>query len=163
MRLTRVQLLSWVSCMILSPFSSSKFIVFLNFVLSISIKICFSFLLHNHAVHHARDVIDRIYNSGVLVRFLLPYSLDLNPIEEAFAQIKHYLRLNDVVLKSLADPIYSPYMGGFWTDHTTELSRIHACITLVIYKLHAHFGFQMKASSTHTKKFCRANRPYVTL
>ena len=29
---------------------------------------------------------------------------DLNPIEEAFAKVKHFLRLNEVVLKSLADP-----------------------------------------------------------
>lgn len=60
-------------------------------------------LLDNHAVHHVRDVIDRIYNFGVLVRFLPSYSPDLNPIEEAFAKV-HYLRLNDVVLKSSADP-----------------------------------------------------------
>jgi hypothetical protein len=40
----------------------------------------------------------------MLVRFLPPYSPDLNPIEEAFAKVKHNLRLNDVVLQSLADP-----------------------------------------------------------
>ena len=64
----------------------------------------FSPFLDNHPVHHVRNVIDRIYNSGVIVRFLPPYSPDLNPIEEAFAKVKHFLRLNEVVLKSLADP-----------------------------------------------------------
>ena len=32
-----------------------------------------------------------------------PYSPDLNAIEEVFAQMKHYLRENDVVLQSVQD------------------------------------------------------------
>ena len=63
------------------------------------------FLTDNHPVHHVREVINRIYNSGVLVRFLPPYSPDLNPIEEAFAKVKHFLRQNDLVLQCAADPL----------------------------------------------------------
>ena len=29
---------------------------------------------------------------------------DLNPIEEAFSKVKHYLQENDVVLQSVTDP-----------------------------------------------------------
>ena len=46
---------------------------------------------------------ERVYNSGAIIRFLPPYSPDLNPIEEAFANVKHYLRQNDVVLHSVHD------------------------------------------------------------
>ena len=41
----------------------------------------------NHPVHHAQEVV---------IRFLPPYSTDLNPIEEVFAKVKHYSRQNDV-------------------------------------------------------------------
>ena len=50
----------------------------------------------NHPVHHAQEVVDHIYDSGVIIRFLPPYSTDLNPIEEVFAKVKHYSRQNDV-------------------------------------------------------------------
>jgi transposase len=43
-------------------------------------------------------------NFGAIIdRFLPPYSPDLNPIEEAFSQVKHYLRQNDLVLQSARD------------------------------------------------------------
>ena len=65
-----------------------------------------SFYSHadNHPVHHAQEVVDHIYDSGVIIRFLPPYSPDLNPIEEVFAKVKHYLRQNDVVLQSVQNP-----------------------------------------------------------
>ena len=57
----------------------------------------------NHPVHHVQDVIQRVYDFGAIIRFLPPYSPDLNPIEEVFAKVKHYLRQNDVVLQSVQD------------------------------------------------------------
>ena len=62
-----------------------------------------SFLADNHAAHHVADVMDLIYNSGAIVRFLSPYSPDLNPIEEVFAKVKYYLRQNDLILQSVKD------------------------------------------------------------
>ena len=47
---------------------------------------------HNHPVHHAQEVVDHIYDSGVIIRILTPYSPDLNPIEEVFAKVKHSAR-----------------------------------------------------------------------
>jgi hypothetical protein len=35
----------------------------------------------------------------------LAYSPHLNPIEEVFAKVKHYLRQNDSVLQAVRDPI----------------------------------------------------------
>ena len=63
------------------------------------------FITDNHAVHHVPEVRELIYNSGVIIRYLPPYSPDLNPIEEAFARVKHHLRQNDVILQMAADPI----------------------------------------------------------
>lgn len=56
-------------------------------------------------MHHAGDIVDLIYNSGVIIRYLPPYSPDLNPIEESFSMVKHDLRQNDLVLQSVADPV----------------------------------------------------------
>ena len=55
-------------------------------------------------MHHAQEVVDHIYDSGVIIRFLPPYSPDLNPIEEVFSKVKHYSRQNDVVLQSVRVP-----------------------------------------------------------
>ncbi len=64
---------------------------------------CF-LLKDNHAVHHVQEVKERVYDYGTIIRFLPPYSPDLNPIEEVLANVKHYLRQNHLVLDSLQDP-----------------------------------------------------------
>lgn len=72
----------------------------------------FSFFVDNHPADHIQDVMEQIYNFGVIVHFLPPYSPDLNLIEEAFSQVKHYLRLNYLVLKSARDftpPIWDAF------------------------------------------------------
>ena len=54
-----------------------------------------AFPTDNHPAHHIQEVVGHVYNSGALISFLPPYSPDLNPIEEVFAKVKHYLRQND--------------------------------------------------------------------
>ena len=79
---------------------------------------CYS-IIDNHPAHHVQDIIDHVYNSGVLVHFLPPYSPDLNPIEEVFAKVKHCLRQNDLVLQSTMDPnplIYNAFAQITSTD-----------------------------------------------
>ncbi len=83
--------------------------------------------MDNHPVHHVQDVIERVYDSGSIIRFLLPYSPDLNPVEEVFANVKHYLRQNDVVLHSVQDS--SPLI---WNDfgqisRDDSLGYVHHC------------------------------------
>ena len=36
--------------------------------------------------------------------YLPPWSPDLNPIEEPFSKVKHYLQENDLVLQSVTNP-----------------------------------------------------------
>lgn len=58
----------------------------------------------NASIHHLDTVVDLISASGALVRFLPPYSPDLNPIEEAFSKVKAYLRENQVAFRCTESP-----------------------------------------------------------
>ena len=58
----------------------------------------------NASIHHLETVVDLITASGALVRFLPPYSPDLNPIEEAFSKVKAYLRENQVAFQCTKSP-----------------------------------------------------------
>ena len=58
----------------------------------------------NAAIHHLSTVVDLISAAGALIRFLPPYSPDLNPIEEAFSKAKSFLRDNQAVYQSTTSP-----------------------------------------------------------
>ena len=58
-------------------------------------------VFENALIHHLETVISA---SGALVRFLPPYSPDLNPIEEAFSKVKAYLRENQVAFRCTESP-----------------------------------------------------------
>ena len=45
--------------------------------------------MDNASIHHIDEVIATITAVGVLVRFLSPYSPDLNPVEEVFFKAEH--------------------------------------------------------------------------
>jgi transposase len=49
-------------------------------------------VLDNLKVHHQPEVRAAIEAAGACVRFLPPYSPDFNPIEQAFAKMKAFLR-----------------------------------------------------------------------
>ena len=49
-------------------------------------------VMDNAAIHHVEAVIDLLIAAGILIRFLPPYSPDLNPIEEAFSKVKAYVK-----------------------------------------------------------------------
>ena len=49
-------------------------------------------VLDNASIHHVDAVCELISAAGALVRFLPPYSPDLNPIEEVFSKVKGYLK-----------------------------------------------------------------------
>ena len=58
----------------------------------------------NASIHHLSTVIDIITAAGAIVRFLPPYSPDLNPIEEVFSKVKAYLRDNQHAYQSTQIP-----------------------------------------------------------
>jgi transposase len=49
-------------------------------------------ILDNLVAHHQPEVRVAIEQAGALLRFLPPYSPDFNPIEQAFAKLKTFLR-----------------------------------------------------------------------
>ena len=50
-------------------------------------------IMDNLGSHKSKAVRDAIRAAGARLWFLPKYSPDLNPIEQAFAQIKHWMRL----------------------------------------------------------------------
>ena len=57
-------------------------------------------VMDNCSVHHLDRVTDMISSVGALIRFLPPYSPDLNPIEFAFSKVKAFWKANDLLVQS---------------------------------------------------------------
>ena len=51
------------------------------------------FIMDNCSINHVDSITSLFEEAGVQVLFLLPYSLDSMPIEEAFSYIKAYLKV----------------------------------------------------------------------
>ena len=45
-------------------------------------------VMDNASFHHVGEVADLILQTGALLRFLPPYSPDLNPVEQVFSKVK---------------------------------------------------------------------------
>jgi transposase len=50
-------------------------------------------VIDNLGSHRSRAVRDAIVGAGARLAFLPPYSPDLNPIEQVFAKVKHWMRM----------------------------------------------------------------------
>ena len=49
-------------------------------------------VMDNCSIHHTEDVAELFQSAGILLIYLPPYSLDMNPIELAFGYVKAYLK-----------------------------------------------------------------------
>lgn len=74
------------------PIDSPTFLAYVEQVLVPTLRPGDVVVLDNLAVHKQPEVRTAIEQAGALVRFLPPYSPDLNPIELAFAKLKAFLR-----------------------------------------------------------------------
>lgn len=61
-------------------------------------------ILDNASIHHVDEVCSLISAAGALIRFLPPYSPDLNPIEEVFSKVKGYLKENEIAYRATNEP-----------------------------------------------------------
>ena len=52
-------------------------------------------IMDNASIHHVDEILQIIENAGAKVIFLPPYSLDLNPLEPVFGNVKVILKEND--------------------------------------------------------------------
>lgn len=87
--------------------------IFLDFVRKCLLPILMPFnginqksvvILDNASIHHVDCVIETIQSVGALVRFLPPYSPDMNPIEEVFGEMKQYLQANVSLFQATSSP-----------------------------------------------------------
>lgn len=74
------------------PLDNPSFRAYVEQVLAPSLRPGDVVVLDNLAVHKQPEVLAAIEASGGLLRFLPPYSPDFNPIEQAFAKLKAFLR-----------------------------------------------------------------------
>jgi hypothetical protein len=57
-------------------------------------------VMDNARIHHGYEILELADRFGVRIEYLPPYSPDLNPIEEAFSQVKSYIRRNNDIFLS---------------------------------------------------------------
>jgi len=57
-------------------------------------------VMDNASIHHTDAVVNAICGVGALIRFLPPYSPDLNPIEFVFGEVKQYVQANNSLLET---------------------------------------------------------------
>lgn len=83
----------WVATMTIeAPTDTEVFLGFLDQVLCPQLKPGHVVVMDNLAAHKVAGVAERIQATGAQLRYLPPYSPDLNPIEKCWAQVKQYLR-----------------------------------------------------------------------
>lgn len=51
-------------------------------------------VIDNASIHYSARIKQLCSKAGVKLLYLLPYSLDLNPIEEFFAELKTFIKQN---------------------------------------------------------------------
>lgn len=62
--------------------------------------------MDNARIHHGEEILELADRFGIRIEYLPPYSPDLNPIEEAFSQVKAFIRRNnDIFLSGTATDI----------------------------------------------------------
>lgn len=74
------------------PIDQPSFLAYVEQVLAPALRPGDVVVLDNLAVHKHPEIQTRIEAAGAHLQFLPPYSPDLNPIEQAFAKLKAFMR-----------------------------------------------------------------------
>jgi transposase len=74
------------------PINGAKFLAYVEQVLVPTLRSDDIVILDNLGSHKVKAVRGAIRRTGAKLFFLPPYSPDLNPIEQAFSKLKHFLR-----------------------------------------------------------------------
>ncbi|KAG8945644.1 hypothetical protein FRC04_000605 [Tulasnella sp. 424] len=54
-------------------------------------------VMDNATIHHGEAIRELVESTGAILKYLPPYSPDLNPIEESFSAVKAFLRRNEAL------------------------------------------------------------------
>ena len=79
-------------CVFDGPINGASFLAYMEQQLVRTLKPGDIVVMDNLGSHKSKAVRDAIKAAGARLWFLPPYSPDLNPIEQAFAKIKHWMR-----------------------------------------------------------------------
>ncbi len=79
-------------CVFDGPINGECFLAYVQQQLAAALKPGDIVILDNLGSHKGKAVRQAIKKAGAKLLFLPPYSPDLNPIEQAFAKIKHWMR-----------------------------------------------------------------------
>lgn len=79
-------------CLFNGPINGQKFRAYIEQFLVPTLRAGDIVVLDNLGSHKAKEVRRAIRRADAKLIFLPPYSPDLNPIEQAFAKLKHWLR-----------------------------------------------------------------------
>ena len=79
-------------CLFDGPINGQKFLAYVEQFLVPTLQPGDIVILDNLGSHKGKAVRHAIRKAGAKLLFLPPYSPDLNPIEQAFAKLKHWLR-----------------------------------------------------------------------
>jgi len=60
-------------------------------------------IMDNCSIHHTKEVVDAIEDTGAILHFLPPYSPGYNPIENAFSKIKVVMKSMELEMQVLED------------------------------------------------------------
>ena len=82
-------------------------------------------VMDNCTIYHVSSALKMLYDAGILVMFLPPYSPDLNPAEELFSLVKYYHKEHADVLQAVNDP--KPIINAAFDSVTSQdcLGWIH--------------------------------------
>jgi transposase len=79
-------------CVFDGPINGQCFLAYVEQILAPTLKPGDIVVMDNLGSHKSKAVREAIKKAGAKLAFLPPYSPDLNPIEQVFAKIKHYMR-----------------------------------------------------------------------
>ena len=79
-------------CLFDGPINGESFLLYVQQILVPTLKKGDIVVMDNLGSHKAEAIRDAIKAVGARLIFLPPYSPDLNPIEQAFSKLKHFLR-----------------------------------------------------------------------
>lgn len=80
-------------CVIDGPINGELFRLYVERFLVPTLRPRDIVVIDNLGSHRGRAVRDAVVRTGARLAFLPPYSPDLNPIEQVFAKIKHWMRM----------------------------------------------------------------------
>ena len=83
-------------CVIDGPINGEIFLAYIEQFLAPTLRPGDIVVLDNLGSHKSANVRRAILNADARLAFLPPYSPDLNPIEQVFAKVKHWMRMAQV-------------------------------------------------------------------